>query len=224
VTLLEATALAAQVIAAVSAIVIARRRSEHIPAAVALTLLAGANLLDLPIVSALRPLPHPIGGSARMLVYVDGALNLSFYAIVAGLAVAVAVYPQRRRLAVALVAAVWLAASIVLAALYPSPLVRGLGLQRFYFAADLIGLFVSTVALITWGRRAMAAKQSTSLVHFVAVGMVTFDALILLGPYTPWRGALFDAPYTGPQVAILVFFAIVMALQVNAWKRSSGSS
>jgi hypothetical protein len=187
-------------------------------------LLAAVNLLHAPVASVLRPLPPPVAGPARVLIYLDGAISLADYAIVAGLAVVVAVYPERRRLAVALVAAVWLLASIALAALYPSPLVRGLGLQRIYFAADLLGLFVSTVALITWVRRAGAAKQSPSLVHFVAVGMVAFDALILLAPYSPWRGALFDAPYTAPQWVILTFFAVVMAVQVIAWKRTSGSS
>jgi hypothetical protein len=216
---LWAIGLAAQVVAAVSAILLARRQAKHVPAAVALALLAGVNVLHAPVRATLTPdRIEPWEGTKRLIVYLDGAISLADYAIVAGLAVVVAVYPERRRLAVALVATVWLAASVVLAALYPSPLVRGFGLQRIYFAADLIGLFVSTGALITWIQRARAAKQSPSLVHFVAVGMVTSDALILLAPYSPWRGALFDAPYTAPQVVILVFFAVVIALQVNAWK------
>src|SRR5262249_13600694 len=51
-----------------------------------------------------------------------------------------------------LVAGAWLLASVVLAALYPSPLVRGERLQRIYLAADLIGLFVAIVALARWAR------------------------------------------------------------------------
>jgi hypothetical protein len=50
--------------------------------------------------------------------------------VIAGLAVAVAVAPEQRRRAAAAVAGVWLLASVVLAALYPSPLVRGANLQR----------------------------------------------------------------------------------------------
>src|SRR5215468_4304646 len=90
----------------------------------------------------------PWRGPMRVLVYLDGAFNLVTSATVAGLAVAVASTPEQRRRAVAVVAAVWLLASVVLAALYPSPLVRGEGLQRIYIGADLIGLSVASVALV----------------------------------------------------------------------------
>jgi len=221
-TLLTA-AFVAQIVAAGSGVVLARRRAEHVPAAIALALLATANLLHAPLLAALRPLPRPIEGSARVLVYLDGAISLAQYAIVAGLAVAVAAAPRRRRLAVGLVAGGWLLAAVVLAALYPSPLVRGAGLQRTYFAADLIGLFVATVALVTWARRAIAARRSPDGAYAVALGLVTFDAAILLAPFSPWRAALFSAPYTGPQLVITVFFAVVATAQVIAWNLSPGS-
>lgn len=185
-TPLLVAALAAQVLAAVSAIMLARRQADHVPAAVALTLLAAVHVLHTPILAALSPPSvEPWQGTARVLVYIDGAIGLADYAIIAGLAVAVAVSRERRRLAVALVGGAWLLASVVLAALYPSPLVRGAGLQRVYFAADLIGLFVATVALITTARNSMAAKESPRVVHLVALGLVTFDAGILLVPFSP---------------------------------------
>jgi hypothetical protein len=225
VTPLQALALAAQVLAAVSAVLLARRRAGHVPAAVALVLLAAGNLLDVPILAALTPYPvEPWEGASRALVYVDGALSLSYYAIVAGLPVALAASPERRRFAVAIVAGVWLLASVVLAALYPSPIVRGASLQRVYFAADLIGLFVATIAILTRGRANIAAKRSPDAAFALALSMATFDAGILLVPFSPWRLDLFGSSYFGPQLVVMVFFAVVTAVQVIAWKLSRGST
>ncbi len=214
-TPLQLAAYAAQGCAAISAHAVARRRPEYAPAALALAVLAAASWLDGVTAAGLSVAP-----SSHVLVYLDGALNLATSAAVAGLAVAVAVAPERRRLAAAIVGAVWLLASVVLGALYPSPLVRGEGLHRVYFAADLFGICISTVALITWARAAIAAKRSPDAVASVALGLVTFDAAILLAPFSPWRGALFAAPYTGPQLVITVFFAVVATAQVTAWKLS----
>jgi hypothetical protein len=216
-TSLQAAAYAAQVLAAVLAILIARRRSEYVPAAVALTLLAVVNVLNAPIMVALHPLPRPVEDSARLLVYLDGAINLAGYAILAGFCVTISVLPEQRRRAAAIVAAVWLLASVVLAALYPSPLVRDAGLQRVYFAADLTALCVSTIALVTWARAAGAAKRSPGGVHLLAYGLVFLDAAVLLVPFSPWRSVVFGAPYAGYQVAIAVFFAFVVAAEVIAW-------
>ena len=53
---------------------------------------------------------------------------------------------------------------------------------------------------------------------------VTLDAGILLAPFSPWRSSLFDAPYFGPQLVIVIFFAVITAAQVIAWKLSAGSA
>jgi hypothetical protein len=217
-TPLQAAGYLAQAFAAVSAILLARRRAEHVPAAVALAVLAVANILDAPIAAALTPYPvEPWQGAGRVLVYLDGALNLADYAAVAGLAVAVAVSPEGRRHAVGIVAVTWLLASFALAAAYPSPMVRGDGLQRVYFAADLIGLFVSTVACVTWARAGIRAERSPSGAQGVALALITLDAAILLAPFSPWRAALFSAFYGGVQLIIMLFFAVLTAAQVIAW-------
>ena len=64
---LLAAAVAAQVFAAVSAVMLARRRPAHLPAAVALVLFAAQSLVHAPILAALRPLPRPVEGAARVL-------------------------------------------------------------------------------------------------------------------------------------------------------------
>jgi hypothetical protein len=223
VTSLQAAAYAAEVCAAVSGALLARRKRSHRPAAVALALLAALNLLDAPILAALTPFSaEPWQGWSRVLVYLDGAINLGTSATIAGLAVAIAIPPEgaRRLRAVAIVGAVWLAASVVLGALYPSPLVRGDGLQRVYFAADLIGLFVSTVALVTRARTSIAAKLSPTGADAIALGLVFLDASILLAPFSPWRAVLFGIDYSGPQIIITLFFATFAVAQVIAWRFS----
>jgi hypothetical protein len=137
-----------------------------------------------------------------------------------GLALAVSVSRERRRRVVAVVIGVWALASIVLAALYPSPLVRGEGLRSVYLAADLIGLAVATVALLGWARRTMAAGQWSGSAPMVAIGLVLLDLGILLGPYSPWRGSLFAGRYDVVQIAIVVFFAAFAAAQGVLWRFS----
>ena len=219
---LLAVAKVAQIAAAASSIALARRRAEHVPAAVALVVLTvlslGRGTLNaaLPVCSG-----EPWQGAARVLVYVDGAAEMATYATIAGLAVAVAAGARRRRRAVAVTVAAWALASIVLGALYPSPIVRGVGLQKVYFVADLFGLFVSAVALVGWAQRGIAAKRSPDSSSMVALSLVALDGAILLAPFSPWRGALFGSDFAGIQVIVALFFAVFTAAQVIAWRFSS---
>lgn len=219
---LRALAFATMISAAVTAVMVARRRAEHVPAAVALVLLTAATLARVPLYAALGPPPvEPYHGAALVLVYLDGAAELASYASVVGLAVALAASPERRRRAVAIVGGIWLVASVVLAALYPSPLVRGAGLHRVYLTADLVSMFAATVALVTWARAGIAAKRSPRLVHVVAIGLVLLDLAILVTPLSPWRGAVFGESFDGVQVEIVVVFSAITAAQVILWRFST---
>jgi hypothetical protein len=220
-TPLQVAGKAAMVCAAISAVALARRRPAHAPAAVALTLLAVLDLVGGLTAAALTPYPvEPWQGTARVVVYLDGAINLGTSATVAGLAVAVA-SGKRLRLAIGGVIVVWALASVVLAALYPSPLVRGAGLQRIYLAADLFGLFTSTVALISWARAGIEAKRSPDSAGILAMALVGLDALILLMPYSPWRDSIATGRYDVIQVVIVVFFTAFVAVQVILWRFSA---
>jgi hypothetical protein len=223
VTRWQLAAYAAQALAAVAAVVLARRHAPHRPAAVALVLLAAVNILDAPVVAALRPLPRPIEGGARVLVYLDGAINLAGYAILAGLPVVLAVDPKRRRRAFVGVAGVWLAASVVLAALYPSPYVRGPGLQQVYVAADFVALAFAALALIHEARTDIAARRSPSTASMLATALVLLDGGILVAPFSPWRGDVFVEPYFGPQLVLAAMFFLIAATEVIAWKLITSS-
>jgi hypothetical protein len=212
---LFAIAKATQIAAAVSSIALARRRAEHVPAAIALVVLAAVALLRGPLVVALD---QPLGGSEmRVLTYVDGAAELATSAVVAGLAIAVAVTGDHRRRAFALTGAAWMLASIILGVASP----RGDQLQRAYFVADLVGLFVSAIALVRWGQRISAAKISPDSSSMIALALFALDGAILLAPFSPWRANVFGSDFTGIHISITAFFATFAVVQVIAWRFSS---
>jgi hypothetical protein len=208
VTSLQVAALVAEVASVAVAVALARRRPTHRPAAVALGVLLAANVLRSVVVAALPwpPPPTPIEGGARVLIYFDRALMIAAASVVPGLALWTSV--ERPRRAVACVVVVWALASIVLAALYPSPIVRGASLARIYLAADLVGLFVAVATLI---ERVRSKRPPTSS-HGVLLALVTSDLAILLVPYSPWREGLFGR-YEGAQLMILVLFVVLACYQ-----------
>lgn len=212
---------ATQIAAALSSIALARKRAKHVPAAIALVVLALVPLVRGPLNDALTFQDAPRTGADLILVYADGAAELATYATIAGLAVAVAVSQEHRRRALAGTVAVWALGSLGLAAAYPSPLVRGEGLQRVYFAADLIGLFVSAAAIVVWAQRKLAAKRSPDTTSFVALGLVALDAIILLTPFSPWRGMVYGSDFAGIQVVLALFFGAFTLAQVLAWRSAS---
>jgi hypothetical protein len=218
---LQAAAYAAQVLAALAAVMLAGRHAPHRPAAVALVLLATASVLHGPTVAVLHTLPHPIEGPARILVFIEIGLNIATSATVPALAVALAVPPERRRRSTAIVVVVWALATIVLGALYPSPYVRGAGLQQVYVAADLISLAVAALALIIEGRADIAAKRAPNSSSMVATALVLIDGGILVAPFSPWRGDVFIQPYFGPQLVLTLFFFLIAATEVIAWHSMS---
>jgi hypothetical protein len=220
---LIAIAKGAQIAAAVSSVVLARRRTEHVPAAAALVVLTMIGLARGPLNAALPPMATPRQGAALVLIYLDGAAEMGTYATIAGLALAVAMGAQHRWRALAFAVTGWAVSSVILGALYPSPLVRGESLQRVYFAADMIGLFVSAAALVRWAQHNIAAKRSPDMTSFVAMSLVALDGAILLAPFSPWRGFLYGSDFTGIQLIITIFFAIFAIFQVLAWIRSTRS-
>jgi hypothetical protein len=218
---LQIAAYLAQVLAAFFAVVLARKHAPHRPAAVALVTLATSSILHGIVAAALLPLPRPVEGAGVVLVYLDGALSLASSAIIAGLPIALAVEPSSRRRATLIVAGVWLASSVVLGALYPSPLVRGEGLRQLYVAVDVVALAVAALALIIEGRADIAAKRSPSSASAVATALVIIDGGILIAPFSPWRRDLFAGPYFGPQLVIVVLFSLMAAMEVVAWRAMS---
>lgn len=215
---LQGAAIGAQFAAALTAVLLTMRRSSHRPAAVALSLLVASVVVEIPILEALRTLPRPVEGAARLFVYLDGALLLGGAAIVPGLAASVCA--ERPRRAVAGVVVAWALASLMLTVLYPSPLVRGAGLQRVYLAADLTGLAVSAVAFAMWRRN----PRTPNSAHGVALFLILLDLATLINPLGPWRAGLFGVSFDPVQVTILAGFVMTTLFQGVLWRFSSPSS
>jgi glycerol uptake facilitator-like aquaporin len=97
-------------------------------------------------------------------------------------------------------------------------------LQRVYFAADLIGLFVGAAALVLWVQRSLAQKRSPGSLDVVAWGLLALDGSVLLAPFSPWRGDVFGSDFSGPAVIITMFFAVFVVAQVTSWVRSGSGS
>lgn len=212
-TTLYAAALLAEMSAAITAIGLARRSPGHRPAAIALcllTLVAGCRSWT---VAALRGLPRPVEGAARLLVYCDGALVLASSAVIAGLAVTVSSPPEERSRAARILVGAWALASVALAVAYPSPWVRGAALHRIYLVVDLVALFVSIVA--TW--KLVQLRLAPTSAQSIAIGLVTLDLGILLAPYSPWRESIFLSSQNPVQIGILVFFSAFAAAQGVLW-------
>jgi len=217
---LHMAALASEALAASAAWVLTRRRAEHKPAALALTLLLCAHAANAPVNAALTPhSAAPWEGAARLLVYLQGALVLASVAIVPGLALAVFLSPGRRRCAVRLVLGTWALASIVLAVLYPSPIVRGPSLGRLYLAAELASLFIAIVALLQWARWAKG-RASPGSAHAVAIALLVLDIGTLISPYAPRRLGTFPAPVEVIQIEIIGIFAAIAVCEVIVWSFS----
>jgi hypothetical protein len=209
------------VAAAASSIALARRRPSHVPAAIALAILAAVAVARGYLMAALHDVPRPVEGAAVYLLHAERSAELLAIATTAGLCLAIAVAKPYRVRALALMGAVWGVTSVAMGAFYPSPLTRGPGLHRFYFAADLFSLFVATAALVYWMLRSIAVKQSPDSSTIVALALVALDGAILLSPFSPWQGDPFATSFQGPQVIITLFFAIFTVAQVIAWKFST---
>jgi hypothetical protein len=217
-------ALTVQAFAAVFAILIARRRSSYMPAAVALTLIAAIDILERLMAPTLDAAPTPYQGLARVFFHLETASRFAGDAIIAGLAVVVAVAPERRRLAVTIIGGVWLVASLVVAILYPSPLVRGMALGRIYFASAMLGIAVGTIAMVTWAGKSIATKRSPGGADTVALWLLIFDASVALVPFSPLHSAPFSPEgYSGVQVFIVWVFLLLAAAEVIAWLLIRGS-
>jgi hypothetical protein len=208
VTPLHAAAIASEGVAAVAGIVLAVRRREHVPAAVALSLLAVAAAVQAKT------------GSDPWLVMVDRVVLLGEAAVPPALAVSVFLSPRLRRPVLACVVGAWLVVCLVVAVV-PPPVASPL-MQRVYLGADLAGLAVSIASFVTWawwarGRASLGSAQS------VAVALVLLDLGILLAPHSPWRSSVFASSFDVTQVTILTFFAVVATVEVILWRFSKAS-
>jgi hypothetical protein len=215
---LRAAAVAAEAVALVSGIALVRRRPSWWPVVVAVAVLLAVGLARGPLNAGLSPPQvEPWTGGKRVLVWIDGALELATFAAIGGSAVVL--FADKRTRGVVGVVSVWAALALVLAWLYPAALVRGASLQRVYIAIDLGSLFAGCVAVGIWARH----RRSPTAEQVAAFFLMACDGVIMLAPSGPWRSDVFATDFSPVALAVLMMFLILTAFQGVLWRRAGSS-
>jgi hypothetical protein len=213
-------AVAAQALAAATAIGVARKNPAHRPVAVGLVcLLALSVLRGVLVYGVLRParsvMPDPSApfssALALVAVYLDGAAFLAEEMTVAG--IVAAVYLERPRKTLTTIGIAWLAASVVLAGLYPSAVVRGAGLARVYLATELASLMVSMACVASFAGRRLSPRAPQAIALFLLAAEV---AVLITGP---WRASIFVG-WDSAKMVLLVAYVFIAGIQGVLWRFS----
>jgi hypothetical protein len=191
-----------QVLAAAMAVTLARQQPEHRPAAWFLGTMAAVDLGRLALTRAVdfATAPRPHVGAVRLAFHVD---QEGFLAWPAGLAALALVVFGARRAWPALGA--WAVLSATSIALYPSPLVRGEGLQRIYLGAHLGALFVVVATFAAWRVR----KAVPGSAHAALFVLATIELVRL----APFNGSIFDSWASFIQPVNVVLYGLLLAIQ-----------
>jgi hypothetical protein len=206
--LLWATRIAL-LLAAASAVALARRRADHRPFAAFLVWLVIVNTVRALLserFGLIRPLGSPpFTGAARAAFHVDEAGELSSAAAFAALTILL--FARRRWLSL-LPAIAWLGAFAYLVTHYPE--VRGDPLRQVYLAAELAALAVAVLSFgAFWRRREpMTLARTCTLVCLLVDGGTLFIGAWRWGFWTAWNLQ---------QGAYLVMYSIITTLQVLSW-------
>lgn len=217
---LQRAALWAEFSAAIVAVLLARRRAAHWPAAIALVALVLTDVIRIPLHDALHPPPtSPYGfGKLRLLFHLSTGLWLANVSVLPMLAMSVCL-SRRKGAALKFVLVVWAVLTMCCAMFYPHPQVYGRGLARVFFGAELVSLFVTIAVIAEWTRR----RERPTTSHVVTMLLAGADAVAILAPYSTWSFGLFER-YDTAQVTVLGFFGIIAAYEGVVWSSSARSS
>jgi hypothetical protein len=214
---------AALILAAIVAMMLARRRPDYRPIAWFLAVQTVGNFVRVALATyvfaptrasvraaGLDPALVPFTGAARAAFAVETTCFLLWSAGIA--AVSVAVFSKRRPWVVGLA---WVVVSGVVAFNYPA--LRGDALRRAYLAADLAGLAVGIGAFVQWVWRVERPRLPHGAVLLI---MATDIAALAVGP---WRHGDFFSSWPLAQVSLTALYAVLITLEGIAWKRLSSS-
>jgi hypothetical protein len=207
----------ASIAAVVLAWAIARRRSEHRPAAILLSVGLASDVIRRALYfGALAPAylrfgQAPFEGWARVAGNLDQALFLLWPAALVALA-RVGFGRASARRSLAQVAAAWATAAAALVIAYP--LTRGAVLARCYLAVEIAALLAVAVTIGAWVRE----RRSPEL-HHVAVALAATAELCTLGG--PWRINLFGS-WPLAQTVYFTLFVVLLVLQGGSLWLSRG--
>ena len=201
-----------QLVAAVLAVTLARRRPEHRPVAWflgAMTVIDWTRLV-LARVADFDHAARPHVGAVRLAFHLD---ELGFLAWPAGLAALALVLFTSQRPRPAFVAWAVLGAALII--LYPAEIVRGGGLQRVYLVAHLAALAVVGATLERW----TAKRDDPGPERAVMLVLAAVDVVRLV----PYGGSIFASWASLVQPANVALYGTLAAVQGGALWVSSRS-
>jgi hypothetical protein len=197
-----------QIVAAITAVAVARGRKACTPIAVFLCAMVLANAMKMPIrllvlVPAREAGSVPFVGWVRVAAHIESALFVAWMAGFAGLAIKVFMGRRPWPLAIA-----WCLAIALLAGVFPDA--RGDELRRIYIVFELSALMVSLGAMLQW----VITRSEPPGLHHTVVALIVLVELagLVVGPW-PW--GLFPS-WNLAQVAYCVMYATVIMLQLIA--------
>jgi len=203
-------------LAAVSGMMVARKRRDHRPLTLFLVWFVVMTALRAVLASRfglLRPVGSPpFTGAARMAFHVDQAIELSWSVGLAALTIVV--FAGRRLIATA-IGLLWVGAVAYLAINYPE--IRGDALRKVYLAAELAALAVAAASIVTWTWR----KDLPMPARICVLAICLTDGVTLIAGAWRWG---FWVHWELNQAAFALLYATITVYQVIIWNRSSRSS
>ncbi len=208
---IRALALLLSLLAAFSALLLARRRASHRPVAWALCGIFAADAIRTAI-SYVLPCAGPFSsGAMRALFHVDQALFLTWPAWLVWVTCRVLEPPnvERWRPGFArVIRNLYTCAVVIVVGVYPD--VRGDGLRTCYLAIELIALLICAGTILRAGPSQLERGASVAVV-WLLVGVDL--ALLFCGA---WRYGLFGDAYALTQAGLSVMYAALVGVQVFA--------
>jgi hypothetical protein len=207
-------AVALHLAAVLTAWLYARRKGEHRPFAVWISVIAVADAIGFGLHAAFPVLdcPGPTGGFHGMIraaFHGDEARFLAWPASIAWLGLRL--FGKRDGSRSAEVLCVYVVAVAGLAFGYP--IIRGDALRQFYLAGELTGLVVASGAVASWVTRGGWRETPLTILAALAVFLVELT-LLATGP---WSRGFFGAAWVTQNGGMIALYGVLTVLQGAAW-------
>jgi hypothetical protein len=196
--------------AALSAVALARRRADHWPVAAFLVWLVGVDVLRATLIlrfDLVRPLgAPPLEGAARLAFHADQAIELSWAAGIAAIAI---LSFSRRSWPALLVALAWAGTVAYLATHYPA--IRGDALRLVYLGTELPALLIAAGLIMTWTWR----RERPTPARICVLALCVTDSITLFAGAWRWG---FWSFWSLQQAAFALTYTTIAGFQVIMWK------
>jgi hypothetical protein len=198
----------ALVVAAITAVLLARRRADYWPVAAFLCAVFLENLLRVPLLRFQPEAGTPLEGWPRVALHVNEALYLVWDAALTIAAIYVFVRRENLRWLLALPALAWAGTVAYLVTHYPE------SVRDVYAMTDIAAVTVGAAAVVAWSWR----RLSPTPAHVVITGVLLAQLLTVIGGAL--RYGLWDKYYLDQTISLLTY-AILSVYQVSSWRSRS---